>query len=153
MLIFGRSERYLHDAGVTILNVSPFLENLMVEFVPHLGYLVSVDGEYSEWDDTEFSLIYSDDDGQQYLKHPVVVELDNTLGDLRTQMQIEAAAVLLCVEDQVLNQEVLLQTVSDSLATIDAVASLGKVSKERNYVRPNMAEEPIIAVQNGVSFL
>ena len=141
----------MHEAGVAILNASPFLDRLSVEFVPHLGYLVSVDGAFNEWNETEFTLIYSDNDGQQYLKHPVVQELDNTLGDLRTQMETEAAAILLHVEDQVLNQEVLLQTVSDTLATIDAVASLGKISKERNFIRPNMTDEPIIAVQDGVS--
>lgn len=136
---------------MAILNVSPFLESLLVEFVPYLGYLVSVDGEYNQWDDTDFTLIYSDNDGQQYLKHPIVQELDNTLGDLRSQMEIEAAAILLDVEDHVLNQEVLLQSVSSTLAKIDAIASLGIISKERNFVQPNMTERPIIAVQHGVS--
>ena len=134
------------------MNCSPFLNELIVEFLPHgLGYVVSVvDGAFTEWSKTDFTPIYTDK-GRQYLKHDIVQGLDDTLGDLRTQMEIEMRSILLKVEDDILNNEVILVKVADTLATLDATASLGKVFKERQFTRPKMTKESIIAIHNGVS--
>ncbi len=146
--LYDNLENYLYDAGLEILIASPFLERAAVEYVPHFGYLVAVDHSFSAWHGTKFQFLYSDD-AQQYLRHPVTAKLDDQLGDLRSCISAETDAIMRQVEEEVLLHEALIQGVADVMASLDVVMSLGVVSKERNFVEPDIVEQPIMAIQGG----
>lgn len=147
--LYDNLENYLYDAGLEILTLSPFLERAAVEYVPHLGYLVSVDHTYSAWHGTDFEFLYSDNEGNQYLRHPVTAKLDDKLGDLRSCISKETDAIMRQVEEEVLQHEGVIQGVADVMASLDVIMSLGLVSKERNFVQPEIVEQPIMAIQGG----
>jgi DNA mismatch repair protein MSH5 len=141
-------EYYLHEAGVKILSQHPFLERAAVEYIPHLGYLVAVDDTNINWEGTPFTHRYSDK-GQQYLKHPVVEALDRDLGDIRAEITTETENIMRDVEDEVLRFEMPLQVAADTMASLDVIMSFGKVSTERQFVQPEVVEEPLLAIQGG----
>ncbi len=146
--LYDNLEHYLYDAGLEILSLCPFLERAVVEYMPHFGYLVSMDLSLSSWEGTDFVPLYQDET-QQYLKHPVTSRLDDTLGDLRSDISAETEAVMRQVEEVVLAREGLIQGVADVMASLDVIMALGAVSKERNFVQPEIVEQPMLAIQGG----
>ena len=78
-----------------------------------------------------------------YFKHPVVQDLDHTIGDIHSKVSDRQKEVLLDVEGEVLECEYHLMCLAVILESLDAVISLGRLAKERNYKRPEIGSKPI----------
>jgi DNA mismatch repair protein MSH5 len=113
--------------------------------------------EFSEWNATAslvrvesslFSFVYTES-GVHYFKHPVVDELDSTIGDIKSEITDRKHFLLLQLEDQLLNVEDQLQELSVVISTLDALISLGELAIEHNLIQPEICEEQGILIKNG----
>ena len=92
--LYENIEGYLVQAAHQVLDLIPLLENVSVEYMPQIGYLVAVAadqthlleitvGDEDGVDEVGFRFIYSQDD-IHYFKHAIVINLDDTLGDIKS---------------------------------------------------------------------
>lgn len=234
--VYDSLEGFLTQAAHQILDIVPLLQNLSVEYVPQIGYLVAVssadalllqphskgretsrsgsrkrererememEGTFSRdqnpdgqsscrngqnvWEDDHdgrnenrppdsgdrmtrdaigndeeeeeeegegerdgdgFQFIYAQG-SSCYYKHRVVTELDDTIGDVQSSITDRQRALLLEVEDFLLDAEASLQKVASMLSKMDALISLGMIAIEMDFVRPEIVEESVIIIKEG----
>lgn len=152
---------------------SPQRQNVSVEYVSQIGYLVAVqdidlhllsayirprtnrgDEGYDRQDaaaeeETDSFVFVYKQDGIHYYKHFIVCELDRTIGDIKSLISDRRKALMLGLEDLVLDAEQQLQQLSTVVSTIDALISLGTLAVEQSLVCPEIAEEPVILIKGG----
>jgi DNA mismatch repair protein MSH5 len=87
--------------------------------------------------------------GMMYFKHAVVYDIDETIGDIHARVLDRQKDLLLEVECAVLECEYHFLQLAVILESLDAIISLGTISKERNYVRPEIVEDPVVIVKSG----
>lgn len=95
-----------------------------------------------------FVFVYKQD-GIHYYKHAIVCELDRTIGDIKSLISDRRKALMLGLEDLVLDAEQQLQQLSTVVSTIDALISLGTLAVEQSLVCPEIAEDPVILIKGG----
>jgi len=156
----------------------PLRQNVSVEYVSQIGYLVAVQdcdlhllsayirprtrGEDLQdcegYDDRQdaataaetdsFVFVYKQD-GIHFYKHAVVCELDRSIGDIKSLISDRRKALMLGLEDLVLDAEQQLQQLSTVVSTIDALISLGTLAVEQSLVCPEIADDPVILIKGG----
>ena len=156
----------------------PLRQNVSVEYVSQIGYLVAVQdcdlhllsayirprtrGEDLQdcegYDDRQdaaiaaetdsFVFVYKQD-GIHFYKHAVVCELDQSIGDIKSLISDRRKALMLGLEDLVLDAEQQLQQLSTVVSTIDALISLGTLAVEQSLVCPEIADDPVILIKGG----
>lgn len=134
-----------------ILDTIPLVKNITIQYMTHVGYLIAVDETEVHLlaDETSlFEFIYKQDSTYFY-KHPIVVQLDDKYGDVVSSMKDRQKQVLLCLEDVVLDHEVVLQTLICNIAELDAFISLATISKELKFSKPTISEIENIIIRNG----
>lgn len=95
-----------------------------------------------------FKFIYQQGD-IQYFKHPIVEELDESLGDVKSDIVDRQKVLLLTLEEKILDVEEQLQQLASSLSTMDALISLGTLANEQNLTEPEISDDPVIIIKNG----
>ena len=159
---YAELECTLAHTARCILQKYPIIDRAGVEYVPQIGFLVSI--AHSEEttilsinsasanaplkDTTPFELIYSAGDLDMY-KTNEVRELDEQIGDIRHAVQDRQRALLVDAEDTLLLCEGPWRLIADCAASLDAVMSLGVVARERDYVRPIITADKVIAIKSG----
>lgn len=86
-------------------------------------------------------------DKMYFLKDAIVSQLDEVIGDIKSDIQDAQKAIKLQVEEFILDHEALLLTSSNVLASIDALTSLGAMAMHFNLTRPELVEEPLLMVK------
>jgi DNA mismatch repair protein MSH5 len=149
-----------------------------VEYVSQIGYLVAVQDcdlhllsayirprtrgddlqDCEGYDDRQdaataaetesFVFVYKQD-GIHFYKHAIVCELDRSIGDIKSLISDRRKALMLGLEDLVLDAEQQLQQLSTVVSTIDALISLGTLAVEQSLVCPEIADDPVILIKGG----
>jgi len=160
--IYNRLDEYLGRAARETLDLHPRLPTAAVEYVPQVGYLLSIAAEDAallvpnrgqqppgnEFPETDTRLNFVDS-GKNFYKNNAVERLDNDIGDVRSNITDRQKKLLLVLEDAVLMTEHALVHLDESLSTLDAVLSMGIASKERSFVRPDIKNERTIVIKAG----
>lgn len=95
-----------------------------------------------------FEFIYAQD-GVHYFKHPIVMELDDSLGDLKSEIIDRQRQLLLQIEDAVLDAEAQLQQLSTTVSSFDALISLGVIAVEQNLTAPTIIDQATVIIKGG----
>jgi len=95
-----------------------------------------------------FVFVYKQD-GIHYYKHAVVCDLDRSIGDIKSLISDRRKALMLGLEDLVLDAEQQMQQLSTVVSTIDALISLGTLAVEQSLVCPEIADDPVILIKGG----
>lgn len=95
-----------------------------------------------------FLYVFSRDD-HYYFKHHIVIQMDQQIGDIKNDILDIQRSIVVELEEKLLDVEYQLNLASISIANLDALISLGKISLEYQLIKPVMTEESIIIVKNG----
>lgn len=87
--------------------------------------------------------------GKNYYKNEVVYELDEKIGDVKNHIIDRQKQLLLLIEDKLLEFESSLHELTEILATMDVIISLGMIAFENNFCRPEIADINVIVIKNG----
>lgn len=75
----------LNRAAHLILDQNPLLQNVTVEYIPQLGYMIAVDAHESNLlDPEEFSFSYEDE--KRYYKCSLTRQMDDEIGDIKNHI-------------------------------------------------------------------
>jgi DNA mismatch repair protein MSH5 len=133
----------------------------------HQSLFQDQDGDFMAWDDTAdpygdgftdvqenegFRFVFKQS-GVHYFKHRIVEELDASIGDIKSDIADRQRALLLQVEDTLLESESALQQLALSLSTLDALISLGALAVEQRLTAPEIVEESVILIKGGQHLL
>lgn len=88
-------------------------------------------------------------DDRYYLKHKVMDDMDETIGDIKSEILDLQKQCLLDIEEIIINQEVFIFYMSGCIATLDATMSLSLVARENKLIRPNMIDDNILVIKGG----
>eukprot|EP01031_Cornospumella_fuschlensis_P027365 gene27365-33054_t len=188
--IYRDLEGYLVQAAEQVLESTPVIEALSVEYVPQLGYLVVVDdadvavlrsgnwindnksvssivgsappsrpssvgtasysGPHPSFVDpgSHFVFVFAHE-GKHFFKHRVVYQLDELIGDVKSDIQDRMRQILLELEEGLLDLESSIVQTTASLATLDAFISLGVIAREFNLSVPQIHDDPVIVIKGG----
>lgn len=147
--IYDGLEDYLTEAAREILSQVPLLNCISVEYVPQIGYLVVIDMSDRNFVDSEvFEFIY-ELNGKGYFKNNIVLSMDDSIGDIKNMVLDKQRALLLSVEEYLLDAEEYLIHMSSIMGRLDATISLGVIAMERNFTRPDISEDSVIIIKNG----
>jgi DNA mismatch repair protein MSH5 len=149
--VYDSLDSVLTETAHAILLSTPLLSRVSVEYVSQIGYLAAVDDADCDPEllpPSDFEPIFAQN-GRQYFKHAAVRALDDRIGDIHSTILDTQKVLLRGVEDSVLDLEPDLQRVGSALADVDALLALGIVAAEMDFVRPDISEEPIIAIKQG----
>jgi DNA mismatch repair protein MSH5 len=106
------------------------------------------DEDLEDEEEEGFQFVYAQGD-LCYYKHKMVTELDDTIGDVQSSITDRQRALLLEVEDAILDAEGPLQQLASLLSKVDAIISLGAIAAEMDFVRPEIVEESVIIIKEG----
>jgi len=173
--VYDHLETYMIQAAHKVLEIVPSLQNVSVEYIPQVGYLVAVnesdlpqlsshaqdmhsryahgEGQYSHHghghaQDPPFAFVYQQA-GVHYFKHAVVLDMDASIGDIKSQIVDRQRFLMLQIEDLLLDAEEQLQQLSILVSTLDALISLGALAVEQNLTRPELVDDCCILIKNG----
>ena len=158
--VYARLDGILTRAVQDILTSYPEINRAQVEYVPQIGFLVSISNEevntitainatmQQQSIDPVFQFVYSEGTLNKY-KSEVTFELDASIGDIRHAIQDRQRSLMISAENALLDCEGCWRLAAFAVASIDAVMSLGIVAREREFVRPTMTTEKIIAIKSG----
>jgi DNA mismatch repair protein MSH5 len=176
--IYQNLEGSLREVANEVLAAYPTLEKVGVEYVPQTGFLVSVEHDdvsaiteinnqykiyyyqqqsqsqhqHQQLQHTEvelpFEKVYVTDTHCMYRNY-IACTLDESIGDIRYRVQDRQNELLVVVEDVLLVCENQWRHIADCAANLDAIMSLGVISRERGFIRPNVVSESVIAIQEG----
>jgi DNA mismatch repair protein MSH5 len=79
----------------------------------------------------------------------LVYELDESLGDLRSEITDRQHSILIHLEDQLLDFENDLLQVSIAVGTLDAFISLGEISLQFKLTCPSISDDDVLVIKNG----
>lgn len=88
-------------------------------------------------------------DDRYYLKHHIVDQMDNEIGDIKSEILDLQKQCLLDLEEIIVNQEVFIYYVSSCFATLDATLSLSLVAREYKLIRPAISDENVLVIKSG----
>ena len=86
---------------------------------------------------------------KSYFKHEVMKSLDASYGDLKTEISIRQKAILVNLEEDILQYEMDLLQLSIAIATLDAYMSLGEIALQNKLVCPLITDDEVIVIKNG----
>jgi DNA mismatch repair protein MSH5 len=147
--IYSGLEDVLTDAAKKILQESPLLNHVAVEYVPQIGYLAVVEADEANLlDSSIFTFVY-ELDGRGYYKCATVYEMDETIGDIKGMIADLQKSILVNIEERILDAENQILELYVACGALDATLSLATVAKEMNFVKPEISEDNVIIIKNG----
>lgn len=96
----------------------------------------------------KFSIVYSQNN-IVYFKHRLVRRLDSEIGDISSDIADIQKAILLGLEEEVVQCELDIVALYHTLAELDAYISLGEIAIQYNLVKPHIVEDTILVIKGG----
>ena len=156
--VFMGLEGRLTRAAHGILEELPLLQSVSVEYVPQVGFVVAVAADQTHFVEPllagggggahSFFFIYSHGKTSFY-KHRIVIEMDDSIGDIKSLISDRQKLLLLDLEEYALEAESDLQRMAQMLETLDATLSLGALAQEQDWVRPKVVGENVLVIKGG----
>jgi DNA mismatch repair protein MSH5 len=145
---FDALPQSLSRAAHLVLEQCPLLQNVTVDYIPQLGYLVAIDKSEENFIDTS-DYEFKFEDVKLYYKCSITHEMDDSIGDIKNDLLDYQKRILRAIEEELLDKETQLHQLSSALGELDALISLGQIALERQYVRPEISDESTIIIKGG----
>ncbi|KAH0955065.1 hypothetical protein HN011_005583 [Eciton burchellii] len=121
-------------------------------YIPNIGYLLAI----TEWnpspadkinlENLEFKFVSKN---VRYYKSPGAKELDNTVGDIMLRISKRESYIILKLVKYITKHSASILNAIRLCAELDMLLAFYVVAREHNYVRPNVIERQVIAVEQG----
>ncbi|KAG7204200.1 hypothetical protein KM043_002034 [Ampulex compressa] len=133
-------------------HLPPYITECNMLYLPNIGYVLAI----KAWNATppedealpglEFRFTIN---GVRYYKSPCARELDATIGDIMLRIAKRQSQIMLKLVRYVLKHAKSIQSAIQLCAELDTLLSFYLVARDYNYVKPNIVEDHIIAVDQG----
>ena len=121
--------------------------------MPQVGSLVVVGSRRANdmlSHDPDYSFVFAQpSEHKTYFKNPMMIKLDNTVGDLKAGIVDTQAHLVRELEEKVLDYELELTRMAHALGELDCTISLATVATQYDLVRPTMTHERVVYISNG----
>uniref|UniRef100_A0AC35UIP2 MUTSd domain-containing protein n=1 Tax=Rhabditophanes sp. KR3021 TaxID=114890 RepID=A0AC35UIP2_9BILA len=124
------------------------LDSCSVAYFPIFGYMLQIPHSVSVPDDIGLDFRFNCADVANY-KSQRMIELDESLGDLRLSVCDIETDWLIKLKVFIINNIGGIYDMLKVVAIIDCIISMAIVSKELNWIRPNIVNESVISIENG----
>jgi len=124
------------------------IPSLKVGYNRVFGYYIEVTNAHVDRIPDDYTRKQTLKNAERYVTPSLVEQQDRVLGAKDRAMALEFE-LFQTFRDDLLRELARLQRAAASLAAIDALASLAAVADEEGYVRPEIAEEPLLEIEEG----
>ncbi|XP_011688999.1 PREDICTED: mutS protein homolog 5-like [Wasmannia auropunctata] len=122
-------------------------------YIPNIGYLLAITG----WNPSpaEKAVLEQNlelkfvSNNTSYYKSPSARELDETIGDICLRIHKRESAVMLKLVKYINKHAASIFSAIQLCAELDTLLAFHVVAREHNYVKPNMVDRQVIAVEQG----
>ena len=126
-----------------------FVFTLCVISPRQVGYHVVLprgDEAYATSSGLEFMFEQND---LRYYKTPLMRQYDVEIGDIPSRYHDKVKELLMGVEEALLTHELALNTMVAAICEVDAAASLARVARDFDFVKPRVVDSPVVIVKGG----
>ncbi|HEY7428896.1 MAG TPA: DNA mismatch repair protein MutS, partial [Gemmataceae bacterium] len=124
------------------------IPSLKVGFTEGYGYYIEVTHTHARKVPSNYQLHRSLKNANRYITAELAEQAEKVLTAEGNINQLEYDLFVQLRERVAAQTNRLMQT-AEVLATLDVLASLAELSAERNYCRPELADEPVLAIEDG----
>ncbi|HEY7315256.1 MAG TPA: DNA mismatch repair protein MutS [Gemmataceae bacterium] len=124
------------------------IPSLKVGFTEGYGYYIEVTHTHKSKVPEGYTLHRSLKNANRYITGELSAKAEKVINAEERIKQLEYD-LFAQLRDRVAAQTNRLMQTAEVLATLDVLASLGELAAERNYCRPTLAEEPVLAIEEG----
>ncbi|CAM9190733.1 unnamed protein product, partial [Chrysoparadoxa australica] len=139
----------LRVAGRIILDDTPMVDELSVEFIPQIGFLVVLQGNCEGMMLPEDFVFSFNTATATYFKNERMIELDESVGDIQASMSDMQASLIRDLENVIMREEAHIQLANTAVAELDALLSLASAAVELRFTRPSVVDEDVLMIKNG----
>ncbi|KYN27043.1 MutS protein like protein 5, partial [Trachymyrmex cornetzi] len=121
-------------------------------YIPNLGYLLAITGwnpspaDNVDLENLEFKFASNN---IRYYKSPTARELDETIGDILLRINKRESYIMLKLVKYINKHAASIFNAIQLCAELDTLLAFYMVAREYNYVKPNMMDRQIIAIEQG----
>jgi DNA mismatch repair protein MutS len=124
------------------------IPSLKVGFNQVFGYYIEVTHAHARKVPPTYQRKQTLKNAERYIT-PELKEQEEKVLSAQEKIQQREYELFCGLREQVAGQTLRLLQVGETLATLDVLASLAELAAERNYCRPELCEEPILAITDG----
>jgi DNA mismatch repair protein MSH5 len=123
--------------------------SLSVVFFPQIGYLVAISADHNQ-KQTFFDVPpHFSSEEYDYYKTPRMIQLDEELGDISSKIFDREFAIVDEVRMKILTFEREILETCRAAATLDCVLAFAVAAVERDWVEPELVQEPVLLIEGG----
>lgn len=127
------------------------IHSLRVTYIPEMGFLIVIPRtkqlDANDFPPT-FELKFSTEE-YFFCKNPMVISLDDTIGDIYSDITARELQIFLKLSEQILDNSILVTQVWESIGILDAICSLSIATVDLNLVRPQFITSRQLHVKKG----
>ncbi|XP_072755327.1 mutS protein homolog 5-like isoform X2 [Anoplolepis gracilipes] len=133
-------------------NLPPSVTTCKMVYIPNIGYLLAITGwnpsptNNADLPNLEFKFVSNN---IRYYKSPSAKELDDTIGDILLRINKRESYIILKLVKYINKHAALIFNAIQLCAELDTLLAFYVVAREYNYVKPNVVDRQIIAVEQG----
>ena len=141
-------DRILNANAHEILAETPLLDEIRVEYLPQVGYLVVVPADKADLVPPNFRFVY-EEDGHGFFKEPHCERLDAEVGDIQSDILDAQACIIRELESRILAREAVLRAAADAVARVDCLLALAVAASDFGFKKPAITEDDVIIIKRG----
>ncbi|XP_011872274.1 PREDICTED: mutS protein homolog 5-like [Vollenhovia emeryi] len=121
-------------------------------YIPNIGYLLAITGwnpsptDNADLENLEFKFVSNN---IRYYKSPSAKELDETIGDIMLRINKRESCIMLKLVKYINKHAASIFNAIQLCAELDTLLAFYVVAREYNYVKPNVVDRQVIAVEQG----
>ncbi|KAL0112414.1 hypothetical protein PUN28_012036 [Cardiocondyla obscurior] len=121
-------------------------------YIPNIGYLLAITGwnpspvDNANLENLEFKFVSNN---IRYYKSPSAKELDSTIGDIMLKINKRESFILLKLVKYINKYATSIFNAIQLCAELDTLLAFYVVAREYNYVKPNVVDRQVIAIEQG----
>lgn len=124
-----------------------------VEYVPHVGFLLSLFDENEVWN-VDFRNIPGleyvfESSNQHHYRNDRTRALDSSIGDVVVDIKKLEASIISRLSEVILKNRSVLEVIVNYCAQLDCLIALSQVSKEHNWVKPEVCLDKDLVIRDG----
>ncbi len=124
------------------------IKSLKVKYASAFGYAIEVSKSYVESVPADYVRKQTLTTGERYVT-PELKELELAISSAQSRQERLEQELFSALLDRIAAQVERLLTAAEAVAEIDVLSALAQCAAERGYVRPEFAEESVVAIEDG----
>mmetsp|Transcript_10628 Transcript_10628/g.40026 ORF Transcript_10628/g.40026 Transcript_10628/m.40026 type:complete len:827 (-) Transcript_10628:426-2906(-) len=147
--IYDVLDSILNDRAHRILQGIPLLDEIRVEYIPQIGFLVALHKDTAnEFIPDNWEFVF-EQRGEAFYKEAHVCALDEEVGDIQSEILDLQNSIIREVEERVLQHEDHLLQAIDAVSVLDVLIAFAVVATDSNYSKPAVTADDVIVIKEG----